>query len=94
MKIKLKSKLWVRLHCRKVTDADNWTYWTHRRLGGTQVYLCKAVLELAGKVVEAVLADEDELNNPADASYRLVTGGRPFWVPNWFIKEVWDEAEV
>lgn len=87
MKIKCKSKLWVWLHCKKVTDDDGWTYWFYRRLGDSQVYLCELVFALAGKVVAVVLTDEDALSTPSNAAYKLAEGS-PFWIPNWFIKEV------
>lgn len=93
MKIKLKSKLWVWLYCKKATDADNWTYWMCRRLGDTQVYLCEPVLALAGKVVEVILVDGDALKDTADSAYRLANG-HPFWVPNWFIAEVFCDEEA
>lgn len=84
MKIKLKSKLWVWLYCKKATDADNWTYWMCRWLGDMQVYLCKNVFALAGKVVEVTLADGAALEDAANSAYRLANGHR-FWIPNWFI---------
>jgi len=88
MKAKMKSKLWVWLHCKKVTDEDGWTYWMYKRLDDTQVYLCETVFALAGKVVNVRLGDKDVLDDPSDSAFNLMEGMYPFWIPNWFIKKV------
>lgn len=86
MKIKLKSKLWVWLHCKRIKQS----HFKYKVYGNNQVYLYPSVFRRAGKVVEAVLVDKDALGVLSDAAYMIKVNGHQVWVPNWFISEVFN----
>lgn len=87
MKIKLKSKLWVWLHCKRDSE---WGMMKCKKYGDLQVYLCPSVLSHAGEVVDATLVDKDALDFPADTAYMIDVNKHSYWVPNWFINEVFN----
>lgn len=86
MKIKLKSKLWVWLHCKR-DMANFWLPKTHSPL----VRLSPLVFSHAGEVVDAILTDKSALDDLSDAAYAIEVEGYKIWVPNWFISEVYDD---
>ena len=86
MKAKLKLRLWVWLHCKKIGEK----LWVCRRYTG-QVMLMPSLFKLAGQLVEVRLTDKNALGDPSDAAFLLMEGLHPFWIPNWFIAEVWDD---
>ncbi len=88
MKIKLKSKLWVWLHCKR----DSWDsgVMRYKKYGNEQVYLYPSVLSHADETVDADLVDKDALDFPADAAYMINVNKHSYWVPNWFISEVFN----